>query len=81
LTTITIDDETKENLLKIAAQLQMKRRQKMNYNNTIRFLIENYTNKKDKEKLRRACAKIEHVDIDDVLNELYQERKKDEISF
>jgi len=81
LTTITIDDETKEDLLKIAAQLQMKRRQKMNYNNTIRFLIENFNNKKDKEKFRSACAKMEHVDIDEVLNELYQERKKDEISF
>ena len=53
----------------------------MNYNNTIRFLIENYNNKKDKEKFRSACAKIENVDIEEVLNELYQERKKDEISF
>jgi len=81
ITTITIDDETKADLLKIAAQLQIKRKEKINYNTTIKFLVENYQKKKDKEKFRNACKKIDNVDADDVLNELYQERRKDEISF
>ena len=34
-----------------------------------------------KEKFRNACKKIDNVDADDVLNELYQERRNDEISF
>ncbi|KKM20397.1 hypothetical protein LCGC14_1645900 [marine sediment metagenome] len=59
----------------------MKRREKINYNTTIKFLIENYQKKKDKEKFRNACKKIENVDVDEVLSELYQERRKDEVSF
>jgi len=84
MTTITIDDETKEELLKVAAQLQIRRKMKMNYNTTIKFLINNYfrkKNKKDKRKFRNACEKVENIDVNSVLNELYLERKKDEISF
>jgi len=81
ITTITIGDETKEDLLKVAAQLQMKRREKINYDTTIKFLIENYQKKKDKEKFQNACKKIENVDVDEVVSEWYQERRKDEVSF
>ena len=84
MTTITIDDETKEELLKVAAQLQIKRKEKINYNTTIKYLIKNYfmkKKKKDKKKLRNACEKVENIDVSSVLEELYLERKKDEISF
>lgn len=84
MTTITIDDETKEELLKIAAELQIQKREKVNYNTTIKFLIKNYfrkKNKKDKDKFRDACEKIDNIDVNSVLEELYAERKKDEISF
>ena len=81
MTTITIDDETKEELLKIAAQLQIKKKVKINYNTTIKFLINDYFRKKDEIKLRKACEKVENIDINAVLDELYLERKKDEISF
>ncbi len=84
MTTITIDDETKEELLKVAAQLQIQKKQKINYNTTIKFLISNYfrkKNKKDKRKFRNACEKVENIDVNSVLEELYLERKKDEISF
>jgi hypothetical protein len=84
MTTITIDDETKEELLKVAAQLQIQKKQKINYNTTIKFLISNYfrkKNKKDKRKFRNACEKVENIDVNSVLDELYLERKKDEISF
>lgn len=81
ITTITIDDKTKEGLLKVAALLQIKRMKKINYDTTIKFLIENYQKKKNEEKFRTACKKIENIDVDNVLSELYQERKKDEVSF
>ena len=84
MTTITIDDETKEELLKIAAQLQIQKKQKINYNTTIKFLISNYfrkKNKKDRRKFRNACEKVENIDVNSVLDELYLERKKDDISF
>jgi len=84
MTTITIDDETKEELLKVAAQLQIQRKEKINYNTTIKFLISNYfrkKNKKDRRKFRNACEKVENIDVNSVLNELYLERKKDDISF
>ena len=80
ITTITINDKTKEDLLKVAAQLQIKRRKKINYDTTIKFLIDNYQKKKNKEQFYNACKKIENVDVDEVLSELYQERRKDEVS-
>ena len=84
MTTITIDDETKKELLKVAAQLQIQRKEKINYNTTIKFLINNYfrkKNKKDRRKFRNACEKVENIDVNSVLEELYLERKKDDISF
>ena len=84
MTTITIDDETKEELLKVAAQLQIQKKQKINYNTTIKFLISNYfrkKNKKDRTKFRNACEKVDNIDVNSVLDELYLERKKDDISF
>ena len=84
MTTITIDDETKEELLKVAAQLQIQKKVKINYNMTIKYLINNYfikKNMKDKRKFRNACEKVENIDVNFVLDELYLERKKDDISF
>ena len=81
---ITIDDETKEELLKIAAQLQIQKKEKINYNTTIKFLISNYfrkKNTKDSRKFRNACEKVENIDVNSVLDELYLERKRDDISF
>ena len=81
MTTITIDEETKEELLKIAAQLQIKKKEKINYDTAIKFLIANYLIIKDENKLRKACEKIDNIDVKAILHELYEERKKDEISF
>ena len=81
MTTITIDEKTKKELLKIAAQLQIQRKEKINYDSAIKFLIENYMRKKNPSKLKIACKKIEGVDLDSVIEELYKERKKDELSF
>jgi hypothetical protein len=81
ITTITIDDETKEELLKVAAQLQIKRKEKINYDTTIKFLLENYQQKKDEGKFREACKKVKEMDVKKVLDELYSERKRDEGAF
>jgi len=81
ITTITIDDETKEDLLKIAAQLQIRRKKKINYDTTIKFLVENYQQKKDETKFRKACKKVKNIDVNKVLDELYLERKRDEVAF
>lgn len=81
MTTITIDNETKEELLKIAAKLQIQVKKKINYNDAIKFLISNLNNKKNQEKFRKACEKIKDIDINEVLDELYLERRKDEFSF
>ena len=85
MTTITIDEETKEELLKIAAQLQIKKKEKINYDTAIKFLIahqiSNYLIIKDENKLRKACEKIDNIDVKAIIHELYEERKKDEISF
>lgn len=80
MTTITIDEEIKEDLLKIAAHLQIKMREKVNYNTTIKYLIDHYQKKKDAIKFREACKKVENINVNDVLEELYSERMKDEIS-
>lgn len=81
MTTITIDNETKEELLKIAAKLQIQVKKKINYNDAIKFLISNLNKKKNQEKFRKACEKINDIDINEVLDELYLERKKDDFSF
>ncbi len=38
-------------------------------------------NKKDRKKFRNACEKVENIDVNSVLDELYLERKKDDIPF
>lgn len=70
-------------MLKIAAQLLIMRKGEINDNTTIKYLIRNYfmkKNKKDKEKFRKACEMVEYIDVSSVLDELYLERKKDDIS-
>ena len=81
MTTITIDEGTKEELLKIGAKLQIQEKRKIDYNTTIKFLISNFNKEKNSLKLRKACRIIKNIDINDVLNELYLERKKDKFSF
>ena len=80
MTTITIDEKTKAELLKIAAKLQIQIKKKVDYNTAIKFLINNYNKKKDEKKIRKACKKVKDINVDEVLNELFLERKKDELS-
>lgn len=79
MTTITIDDEIKEELLKIAAELQFKIKKKVDYNDAIKYLLSLYNGKKkDPEKLSLACSPIEGVDPKELIKGLYEERRKDD---
>jgi hypothetical protein len=80
MTTITIDDETKKALLEIAAKLQIKIKEKVDYNAAIKYLILKEVKTKDQIKLMKACGKVNGIDAQEVIYELYNERKKDELS-
>ena len=41
----------------------------------------NFNRKKNVEKFKNACKPIKNIDIDEIINELYAERRKDEPSF
>ncbi len=79
MTKITIDKDTKEDLLKIITKLQIQTKNELNYNNAIKFLISNFK-KKNKVEFWKACKKINDIDINKVLDKLYLERKKDDFS-
>lgn len=42
-------------------------------------MIERHQKRKDLDKFKEACKIIEGIDINDVLNQLYLERKKDDL--
>jgi predicted CopG family antitoxin len=53
-TTITVSDSLRAQLVKLAAELQMKVGKKVDYEDVIRYLISK--NRKDAKLLREACA-------------------------
>ena len=53
-TTITISEELKRELLKVAAQLQASRGEKIDYEDVLRFLVRRATRNLD--LFRQACA-------------------------
>ncbi len=80
MTTITIDDETRDALLEIAAKLQIKIKKKVDYNTAIKYLISKELKTKDQTKLMKACGKVNGINAREVIYELYNERKKDDLS-
>ncbi len=55
-TTITISDEMRRELLKVAAQLQASKGEKINYDDVLRFLVSKATRNLD--LFHQACARI-----------------------
>jgi len=53
-TTITISDDLKRELLKVAAQLRATRGQKIDYDDVLRFLVSKAT--RNLELFRQACS-------------------------
>ncbi|OGD45180.1 hypothetical protein A3K69_03390 [Candidatus Bathyarchaeota archaeon RBG_16_57_9] len=74
MTTIAVDDDVRDELLRISAELQIKLGRKVNYNDVLRFLIESRA--KRPELLDRAV--IKGADREGLARELREERMKDE---
>lgn len=74
MTTIAVDDDVRDKLLRISAELQLKLGRRVNYNEVLRYLIESRL--KRPELLDRAVVKGQ--DSERLLKELHEERRKDE---
>jgi len=77
MTTISVTDDVKEKLLKIASELQIKLRRRVDLNEAIRFLISERERKP--QLLDAACNPTPEAEA--ALQELYMERKLDEERF
>ncbi len=74
MTTIAVDDDVRDELLKISAELQMRLGRRVNYNDVIRYLI-------GKKKVRPELLDeyvVEGLDSKEGLEELRIERRRDE---
>jgi len=74
MTTISVTDEVKEKLLKIASELQIKLGRRVDLDEALRFLI----GEREKKPwlLEEACKPLSGGK--EMLDELYRERKLDE---
>jgi len=74
MTTISVTDEVKEKLLKIASELQIKLGRRIDLDEALRYLLS------EREKkpwlLEEACKPLSGKE--EMLDELYRERKLDE---
>lgn len=74
MTTIAVDEDVRDELLKISAELQMRLGRRVNYNDVIRYLI-------GKKRVRPELLDeyvVEGLDSEEGLTELYEERRRDE---
>jgi len=74
VTTIAVDEDVRDELLKISAELQMRLGRRVNYNDVIRYLI-------GKKRVRPELLDeyvVEGLDSEEGLTELYEERRRDE---
>jgi len=74
MTTISVTEDVKERLLKIASELQIKLRRRVDLNEAILLLIEG--NVKKPQLLDEACEPL--PEAEKALEELYVKRKIDE---
>ncbi|MHA1377043.1 MAG: hypothetical protein ACTSRG_01555 [Candidatus Helarchaeota archaeon] len=79
MVTVSIKKDTHHELIKIAADLQKKLGKKIDFDNTIRYLIDLYTAKMPRPKLfEKFCEPIEGITFDLLYDDLQKERKIDE---
>ncbi len=79
MTTISIKEETRKKLLRIAGELQKRTQKRADFDTVIRFLIDEYTERQvDKEAWERFTAPISGVDFDSLYVDLMLERRLDE---
>jgi predicted CopG family antitoxin len=73
-TTITVSDSLRAQLVKLAAELQLKVGKKVNYEDVIRYLISK--NRKNAKLLREACAPV-GAHLEEFRTELRKGRAED----
>ena len=77
--TVMFKDETKTKLTKIAADLQKKTGERVDYDKAISFLINKYLEEqKNWKKFDEFCEPIKDLTKDELLEELYKGREEDE---
>ena len=74
MTTISVTDDVKDKLLKVASELQIKLGRRVDLNEAIRFLMMEKERKPN--LLDKACSPV--PDAEEALKELQAERKLDE---
>jgi hypothetical protein len=75
-TTISISDDLRKQLLKVAAELQAKSGEKADYDDVVRYLLSRVV--RDEQLFRQACAPVS-VDLSRVRAELRRGRAEDKI--
>ena len=79
MVTIAVDNETGKKLLEIASDLQKKLGRRVDFNETISYLISLYEKKrKNPELFKLFCKPIEGLRFEGVYQELIEERRRDE---
>lgn len=79
MTTISIKEDTRKRLLRIAGELQRRTQTRADFDTVIQFLIDEYTEKQvDLEAWNKFTAQISGVDFDSIYNDLLLERHLDE---
>jgi predicted CopG family antitoxin len=75
MTTISVTEDVKQKLLKVASELQLKLGRRVDLNEALSFLVDE--REKNVQLLEEACKPI--IGAKEALEELQTERKHDEI--
>ena len=75
MTTISISEDLRRQLLKVAAELQARRGEKVDYDQVVSYLLSRA--KRDEQLLKKACAPVA-VDISEIRDELRRGRAEDQ---
>ncbi len=75
MTTISVTEDVKQKLLKVASELQLKLGRRVDLNEALSFLVDQ--REKNVQLLEEACKPI--IGAKEALEELQMERKHDEI--
>jgi hypothetical protein len=73
-TTISISEDLRKQLLKIAAELQARTGEKIDYDEVVRYLLSRAA--RDEQLFKQACAPVD-VDVSRMREELRKGRKED----
>lgn len=76
---LTISEENRRRLLRIAGDLQRETGRRISFDDVISYLAESYEKRaQNKELFRLFCEPVERVDFDGSYFELIAERRRDE---